>query len=378
MTRSDRGWSVWLGCTLFFMTLSYVASTSPTLPALALSEGYSPGEVGLLVAAPALVLGLLARPLPYPRFANGARLPLLTAGAFAVLPLLYALAGDLWHLLALRVLHGLALALVGAVAVSSLGALQGARGRGYCGAGQLAAWSVAPAAAGFLAERAGLFSALLMSSASGLLACLGLAIFVLGGRASLADEERVPEVGESVALLPLFAVVGLLDGFLLVDMRDLGVGSLQAGIVLGGTALFLGLAATVGRYYRRLAEAPLEVSVGGLLLATTGLAALGLVASVPALAGAAICLALGLGLARSAFTPVAMPEGKRSVVGKAIGDGSALAYALGAVYGGVGATLAGGTSTFLLAAIFLACLGLVLALRNALVGTGAAFRRSDG
>ncbi|MDA8218961.1 MAG: hypothetical protein M0Z94_15245 [Dehalococcoidales bacterium] len=377
MTRSDRGWSVWLGCTLFFMTLSYVASTSPTLPALALSEGYSPAEVGLLVAAPALVLGLLASPPPYPRFATGARLPLLTAGAFAVLPLLYALAGDFWHLLALRVLHGLVLAMVGAVAVSSLGSLQGSRGRGYYGVGQLAAWSVAPPAAGFLAERAGAFSALLMSSTSGLLACLGLAIF-LAGRAPLVDEERAPEVGESVALLPLFAVVGLLDGFLLVDMRDLGVGSLEAGVVLGGVALLLGLAVLAGRRYPRLAEAPQEVSVSGLLLATAGLAALGLVANVPALGIAAVCLALGLGLTRSAFRPVAMPAGKRYVVGKAIRDGSALAYALGAICGGVGATLAGGTSTFLLAAIVLACLGLVLALRNALVGTGAAFRRSGG
>ncbi len=135
------------GLAIFSSTMA----KNPALPLFIRSLGVSPGTVGFVAAASTVVGIVISIPAGILSDVIGRRKVLLISlVVFATAPFLYLLVRDAWHLVLVRVYHGLATAILGPVAMATVADLYDAR------RGERMAWySSATMVGRFLAPTAG-------------------------------------------------------------------------------------------------------------------------------------------------------------------------------------------------------------------------------
>jgi hypothetical protein len=352
-------WSVALTVAVGFLaTLSYAMTSVPTLPILASSKGASEVELGLIVAV-ALFVGAFARRVDVQPFGRIA----LTIGAIilAIAPLTYLLASHPWHFLGLRAVHGLALALLPAVAVATtVEAVRTWRVAGFSALGPLAGWICGPLLAGYLLESGHGSSALLAASGAGF---LGLILLLVAGRVRWSVvPNRPPEawLGASGPRAAVHLLIASLEAFLPLYGVLIGLSTMQIGLSFAACVAVAAVA--VPAFDRMATQAPAAPGVLSLVACSlaTGLIALSSGLHLLLLA----MIVLGMGLAASGSAPRAQHAFDGAQARMLSIEGLALPVSLvaGPLLMGIAITALGYGTALLSTAICLAALASLTAL----------------
>lgn len=383
----------WLCATGFLVFVSYDIARHPIVPLFARSLGAEPQWIGLIVAM-STITGIV---LKWPAGALSDRVgrPRILMMAFVVLagvPFLYSWVTEVWHLMAIRLMHGLATALFAPTAMATVAELApGHLGQslGWYSAMTQSGRMTGRVVGGYSVELTGFGLTYILAGGVGLAGwLLFLVIFPrLTGRTPPAADPQHGPAGRPGGAFNLRAspwrdtklrltsmmqaaqmmATGALEAFLPIHALGLGFQPGQVGLLLGLQAgASLVMKPTVGRLSDRLGRPQLMVS--GVLLTAATFSSLPFLTAFLSLAG--VMLVLG--------TSEAMTSTASSALAADLAGGEGL----GSVMGGYGAIMdighAGGP---ILAGLLISLIGMksaFLFVSAALVGAAMTFYRLIG
>jgi len=357
---------------------SYISFTLlfPVIPQYATEFGASVFYVGLVVGIYSYITALTMIPFGMLSDRIGRRTPLIAGLIIYILsPLLYPLASDVYTLMAIRVVHGLASAafipVAHALIVDMAPPHRMGEAMGWYTASTQLSFVIGPIAGGFLLNYFG-FNATFY--ACSVVPFLGL-LFILP---RLHTIPRKPVVEQAVTsawgwlkqrralgglLTPFFITLGsgTIIAFMPLYGEDFGIGVGKVGVIISVIyASSVVLRAPAGRLSDRMGRTPVILS--GFLISAVALAWISFAASFPWLVAAGIFFGLGMGLAMPAsFALVAdlSPVGERGLAMGAASSFLQLGVAVGASAMGGVAGVAGMGAMFKICALALV-VGLVL------------------